>query len=162
MQSIYIPHLLKFPGQCEEIAVNDFLPDLETLTPIRGNLRVKHCQTFLEVTAKAEAIATLVCDRCLQHYNRRLQVDAKELIWLEESREEFFQDRAIGDDFAEVLSPRGTFEPEVWLYEQFSLTMPLQKNCGEDCPGSPQVQGTEEPAIDRRWAGLEVLKQKLK
>ena len=162
MESIYIPHLLAVPEKTREIRVETFLADLETLTPVRGVLQVKHCTTYLEVKAKIEAIATLVCDRCLQNYNHRLQVNATELIWLEEETESLSPEREVRvDDLSETLSPTGHFEPEGWLYEQLSLAMPLQKNCGEQCQGTTQFLGENEPLLDSRWAGLAALKAAL-
>ena len=37
MDAIYIPQLTKAPERTEEIQVNEFLPGLETLTPVRGS-----------------------------------------------------------------------------------------------------------------------------
>ncbi|WP_204104176.1 MULTISPECIES: YceD family protein [Spirulina sp. CCY15215] len=162
MESIYIPHLLAIPENTQEIPVEVFLPNLETLTPVRGRLQVKHGQTYLEVSAEVEAIATLVCDRCLQHYNHRLQVKTTELIWLDEETEPLPQEREVRvGDLSEVLSPKGYFDPEMWLYEQLSLAMPLQKTCGEECQGITQVKAGNEPIIDRRWSGLDALKAAL-
>ena len=45
---------------------------LATLTPVRGELRATHLGNVLEVKGSAEAIVTLCCDRCLQHFNQTL------------------------------------------------------------------------------------------
>ncbi|MEM9539496.1 MAG: YceD family protein [Cyanobacteria bacterium P01_E01_bin.42] len=162
MESIYIPHLLTAPEKTLSISVDTFLSNLDTLTPVRGVLQVKHCMTYLEITAKIEAIATLVCDRCLQNYNDRLQVETTELIWLEEEEPPSVREREVRvDDLSETLSPTGHFAPEAWLYEQLSLEMPLQKNCGEQCPGTTQLPKDNKPIIDNRWAGLAALKATL-
>lgn len=162
MESIYIPHLLAVPEKTLSLSVETFLANLETLTPVRGVLQVKHCTTYLEVTAKIEAIATLVCDRCLQNYNHRLRVETTELIWLEEEAESLAREREVRvDDLSETLSPTGHFQPEAWLYEQLSLAMPLQKNCGEQCQGMTQLPKDNKPIIDSRWAGLAALKSVL-
>lgn len=85
MEAIYIPQLTKAPEQTAVIEVQEFLSDLETLTPIRGLMRVQHHGNYLEVSAQAEAIITLTCHRCLQQYNHRLLLDTAEMIWLDES-----------------------------------------------------------------------------
>ena len=72
MEDIYIPQLLKAPGRKREIEINEVIPGLETLTPIRGTLIVRHGGNFLELSVQAETIVTLICDRCLQNYNHRL------------------------------------------------------------------------------------------
>ena len=80
MDAIYIPQLAQASKPVEEIEVKEFFPDLNTLTPVRGNIRVEHRGNFLQVTAKAEAIMTLCCNRCLQQYNTRILVDTSEII----------------------------------------------------------------------------------
>jgi uncharacterized protein len=165
MEAIYLPHLLRAPGQTVKLQVNAYLPDLETLTPVQGKMQVTHRGNFLEVTAQAEAIVTLTCDRCLQQYNHRLTVDTSELIWLEaakpEEEEELEREVAL-NDLVETLEPEGTFQPDEWLYEQFCLALPQRKLCQQDCQGI-QIQANEAAkASDRRWASLESLRENLR
>lgn len=75
MEAIYIPQLLKAREQTQTIEVDEFLPDLETLTPVRGRISVQHRGNYLEVSAQAETIITLNCHRCLQQYNHRLKLN---------------------------------------------------------------------------------------
>ncbi|MGB2925051.1 MAG: YceD family protein [Limnothrix sp.] len=165
MERIFIPRLLKAPQQQEQFAFEENLADLETLTPVRGEILVAHRQTYLEVAAEAETIVTLTCDRCLQNYNTRLQVDKTELLWLQrpEDIETLPSEREVGlDELEEAVDPHGYFEPETWLYEQFCLEMPLRKVCdSENCPGADQSTEEETPKIDHRWAKLADLKQQL-
>lgn len=165
MESIFIPRLLKSPKQQEHLTIDANLTDLETLTPVRGTITVAHRQTYLEITAQANAIVTLTCDRCLQNYNTRLQVDTTELIWLHSpaQAEDLPSEREVSlDDLEESLDPSGYFYPESWLYEQFCLEMPLRKVCDpQACPGADPIADRGEPQIDRRWAKLADLKQQL-
>ncbi len=62
--------------------VEQKLSDLESLTPVRGQVRARHHGSVLEVEGEAETIVTLCCDRCLQHYNRPLQAAVHELLEL--------------------------------------------------------------------------------
>lgn len=166
MDAIYIPQLTNAPERTEVIQFKEFLPNLETLTPVQGQLRVTHQGNYLEVSAQAEAIMTLDCHRCLKHYNHRLAVDTSELIWLDETggveATELF-DREIGlEDVVESLPPQGYFHPGEWLYEQMCLAIPHRQLCDADCSGI-EVATTEtvQPLIDRRWASLEALKKQL-
>lgn len=165
MEAIYIPHLLKAAKRKAEIIVDDTIPDLDTLVPVKGVVVVRHGGNFLEVTSQAETIVTLVCDRCLQHYNHRLAIDTSELIWLEselENIKDLPTEREVSiEDLSETLAPNGHFDPESWLFEQLSLALPLRKVCGKDCPGANIKTSSDERHIDRRWSTLAALKEQL-
>ncbi len=164
MQSIYLPHLLKMPQSSQTLYLDGMVTGLETLTPVRGEIRVRHGGTFLEVTATAETIVTLLCDRCAQTYNHRLAVDASELIWLNKQEEnpKYPSERELTwEDLSEMLPPDGHFDSEGWLYEQLMLAHPLRRLCGKNCQ-PPAVEEAEAQALrDQRWSALEILKQQL-
>lgn len=62
--------------------VDQKLADLDSLTPVRGQLWARHHGSVLEVEGEAETIVTLCCDRCLQHFNRPLRAAVHELLEL--------------------------------------------------------------------------------
>ncbi len=166
MDAIYIPQLTKAPERTQEIEVTEFLPGLETLTPVRGRIRVQHQGNFLHVSSQAEAIITCTCNRCLQNYNHRLAVDAKEIIWLDEAAnepEDLPLEREVAiEDLVETLSFNGYFYPNEWLYEQMCLAIPQRQLCNRKCPGIPTTTSSDsEKLVDRRWASLEALKKEL-
>ena len=166
MDAIYIPQLTQAPERTEEIPVDEFLPGLETLTPVRGRIRVHHNGNYLEVSGQAETIITCTCNRCLQNYNHRLTVDTKEIIWLDEvdqDSDDLPLEREIAlDDLVETLSPQGYFHPTEWLYEQMCLEIPQRQLCDRKCPGiQPSVTNILEKPIDNRWASLEAFKKQL-
>ena len=117
MDAIFIPQLTQAPERTEEIQVQEFLPNLETLTPVRGIIRIQHHGNYLEVSGKAETIITCTCNRCLQSYNHRLLVKISEIIWLEElDKEETdlpLEREVVMDDLVETLSPQGYFQARV-------------------------------------------------
>ena len=166
MEAIYIPHLLKAPNRRAEIIVHDRIANLDTLTPVKGKIIVRHGGNFLEVTSQAETITTLTCDRCLQQYNHRLAIDTSELIWLEseiENIEDIPVEREVSlEDLSETLPPNGHFDPEVWLFEQLSLALPLRKVCGQNCPGAAETSFKNDNATDSRWSSLAALKDQFK
>ncbi|MEO0969012.1 MAG: YceD family protein [Cyanobacteria bacterium J06639_18] len=162
MDAIYIPRLLQTPEKKQEFEFKEFLPGLETLTPVRGRMRIKHQGNYLEVSVTAETIATLSCDRCLQQYNHRLAIDTSEIIWLnansqQESDLPIEQEVAM-EDLVETLSSQGHFYPHEWLYEQACLAIPQRQLCDNKCPGIVTKDMNEKP-IDSRWASLEALKK---
>ena len=165
MDNIYIPHLLKAPDRKRSIPIDEMIEGMETLTPVRGSLVIRHGGTFLELVIKAETIITLSCDRCLQQFNQRLALENSEIIWLEaEDKDKHYPlEREVAwEDLSETLSPEGHFAPELWVYEQLSLAMPLRQLCErQDCQ-APSLDGTETPSrFDSRWSSLEVFKKQL-
>lgn len=165
MDKIHIPWLLKLPEHTDVIQVNEFLPDLETLTPVRGSLQVIHQGNYLEVSAQAETIITLSCDRCLQQYNHRLILDASELVWLDESADQpdagALERETLLEDLVEALPPQGYFQPDVWLYEQLCLAIPPRQLCDQQCPGIQITDQGSTMLTDHRWNALEALKRQL-
>ncbi|WP_414755746.1 YceD family protein [Anabaena sp. CCY 9910] len=167
MDAIFIPQLTKAPERTEEVQVKEFLPGLETLTPVRGLVRVQHYGNYLQVSAKAEAIITCTCNRCLQQYNQRLAVDTQEVIWLDEAVEQEqnlpLEREVAMEDLLETLSPNGYFYPSEWLYEQMCLALPQRQLCDINCPGILTDNSAEssDQGIDNRWSGLKALKKQL-
>lgn len=167
MDAIYIPQLTKSRERTQVIKFEEFLPELETLTPVRGWISVKHNGNYLEISAKAETIVTLTCHRCLQQYNFRVKITPSELIWLDAaaSKQDFgtLEKETPQEDLVETISPQGYFQPREWLYEQMCLAIPYRQLCDANCQGiQPQKQMSEPEIIgDRRWAALEALKGKL-
>ncbi len=165
MDSIYIPHLLRTQNRCLEFEFQESFPDLETLTPVRGRMRVSHKTTYLEVVVQAETIVTLTCDRCLKQYNHRLKVDMSELIWLDVSADQL--DTSSGeveislDEPVESLHPQGDFLPGDWLYQQLCLALPLRQLCEGPCEPPKPVVIESQPILDQRWAALQALKPNL-
>jgi uncharacterized protein len=173
MEKIYIPNLKKSLDHTLVITVDQNLPDLDTLTAVRGQIKVKHGGTYIEVSAKAETIMTLTCNRCLKQYNHRVDLKTSEIIWLDEGVNEGekkpFADVEVTDwdtettneDLTEKLHPQGHFEPDIWLYEQLCLSLPSKQICGEDCEGIA-IAPPPEDLIDSRWAALKALKEVFK
>lgn len=162
MRAIHIPQMLNAPNKTIALDVSEHLPQLETLTPVKGELSVTHRGTFLEVTAQAAAIMTLECDRCLQSYNTRVQVNANEILWLEEPMDVPELEKEVElEDLVESLPPQGYFNPNEWLYEQMCLAIPQKQICNAECEGIEITNNPPAQTVDHRWAALSNLKQQL-
>lgn len=163
MDVIHILHLAQMPDQTETVEVQEYLPNLETLTPVQGRLTVSYRDSYLDVRGTVETIVTLTCDRCLQNYNHRLSIDASELIWLDSTAEALYPlEREVSlDELVETLPPDGFFDPGQWLYDHLCLEVPHRKLCDQDCAGIPVEHNSGISLSDRRWASLESLKNQL-
>jgi uncharacterized protein len=148
--------------------VDQPIEGLESLLPVRGQLRVCHHGNALEVEGSVETIVTLCCDRCLQPFNQRLRVETRELLELLDgggpggvgagsAGEGLPPLLELADGLDDRLDPLGRFDPERWLFEQLSLRLPLVNRCGDDCPGPPSW-GDGAAASDPRWAALRNLR----
>ncbi|MCC5897698.1 MAG: DUF177 domain-containing protein [Phormidium sp. BM_Day4_Bin.17] len=164
MEPLYVPSLLKAPQKTEVIEFKQFIPELETLMPVRGTLSVSHEGTYLQIRATLEAIVTLTCDRCLQQYNHRLNVSPEEVIWLDVNAGRVddlpLEQEVLSEELTESLHPEDHFDPQDWVYEQLCLALPHRKLCRQDC-GGIDVETANPPTLDRRWAALQDLKGKL-
>lgn len=164
MDAIYIPQLVQASQKTERLVINERLADLDSLTPVKGELRLTHQGTYLQVSAQIETIVTLTCDRCLQQYNYRLAASVSEMLWFETPESEDAEepvDLTLADP-VETISPQGYFEPEDWLYQQLCLQWPHRQICGQNCTGmDQQLMTTGHQGGDLRWAALEGLKQSL-
>jgi uncharacterized protein len=170
METIFIPHLLRCEDHTLKIPIDQSVLDLATLTPVRGELVIKHQGTFLNVSATADTIINLACDRCLNQYNQRLSLDAQEIIWLDATADDDYKGpielRVDFDDLIESVTPNGHFAPEEWLYEQLCLALPHRQLCDKNCTGLGK--GDELPvadanlvSLDGRWGSLASLKNQL-
>ncbi|MFL2511861.1 MAG: YceD family protein [Synechococcus sp.] len=140
------------------------LDEMPSLTPVRGTIRAEHRGNILEVSGSAQTIVCLCCDRCLNQFNRKLSMGTTELIWLGDSEAaaemtEEGLDVSSVDGLVECLDPRGSFQPERWVFEQLSLQLPAVNFCGDGCPGMPQLVNQElsasvTPSADPRWQAL--------
>ena len=168
MDVIHLPQLLKAPDCTEVLNFSDNISELETLTPVKGWMKLIHQGAYLDVSASADTIVTLCCDRCLQQYNHRLTIEASEMIWFQtKSDEELYEPgteiEVALEDLVETLEPDGDFEPEAWIYEHLCLALPQRKLCDQNCGGIeiPNDASHSKQATDHRWAALEALKNQL-
>ena len=147
--------------------VEGHLDDLPSLTPVRGEVRAEHRGNLLEVSGELETIVSLCCDRCLGQFNQQLRVNTDELIWLgddhsADSLHAAGLDPDSPDGLIESLDPRGSFEPERWVFEQLSLQLSVVNRSGGECPGPPRFNQAKkaEPtsntntSVDPRWQAL--------
>jgi uncharacterized protein len=158
MEKILISQIARAENATISIQFKDFIPELETLTPVQGAMKISHGGSFLEIQARAWTIITLICDRTLVQFNHRLEVDTKELILLGEEIPASQYAKEIELNFSELnetLSPNGHFEPSAWLYEQLCLNIPFQK-IAPDAPDLDFVDSVPNAAsqVDKRWAAL--------
>jgi uncharacterized protein len=166
VEPIQISRLQRLREQTETLEFNEPFEDLETLIPVKGKVRVIHKGNYLDVEGQAETIVTLSCHRCLQQFNHRLQMATAEMIWLTEGDAlPNVNDLPLDEDLdvdamVESLPKDGSFDVGGWVYEQLCLALPQRQLCDANCTGIELQTIARQPA-DRRWVGLEVLRDQL-
>lgn len=168
MDRFYIPQLLHQPEKTLSLELDGHIPELETLTSVRGEVQVTHQTTYLAVKGFAETIVTLTCHRCLRNYNHRVSIAPEEIIWLQDdpSPGSLPLEREVAvEDLMETLPPQGYFDPAAWIYEQICLALPQRQLCDADCPGievpgSASAKQTDTP-VDHRWSALAQLQRQI-
>ncbi len=150
-------------------AIDQPVQGIESLTPVRGELTARHLGTVLELQGRAETIVTRCCDRCLQSFNQPVAFEVHEVLELATQAEAEglpclaggpLDAQLIppgGEDLDDRLDPRGSFDPEAWVFEQLSLHLPQIARCGRHCPG-PATWSSAADGTDPRWAALRTLR----
>ncbi len=163
--NIYLPHLASRNPPVLIVDIEENLPSLSSLTPVRGQVTVSHRGSFLEIKGHAQTITSLTCHRCLGQYNHRLEADIDEIVWLKEVRKTIEEEL---EDLDEHLPEDGTLEVHDLVYQHLSLNLPFQNICAPNCvgilPSQPEAPAASDPSnrLDQRWEALEKLKKKLK
>ena len=160
--NIYLPHLASRKPPVLTVDIEENLPGLSSLTPVRGQVTVSHRGSFLEIKGHAQTITSLTCHRCLGQYNHRLEADIDEIVWLKAV------DKAVEDeleDLDEYLLEEGTLEVHDLVYQHLSLNLPFQNICAPNCAGillsRTDALEASDPSdrLDQRWQALKKLKQ---
>ena len=139
--------------------VDQFLPELPSLTPIRGTLTAIHAGPWIQLSGEGRTRISLRCDRCLDHFSHPLQFRCTELVALNtEASSSRLQDDAAAAEPIDCLDPAGCFDPTGWFLEQLNLQWPCRNDCGVVCQGpGPLLEAPPPP--DPRWAPLIQLSQ---
>ena len=158
------------PAKFWEVEVE--LDELPSLIPIRGNVSAEHRVNVSAVQGNPNKVVTLCCYRCLDHFNQKLSYTPPELIWLGEEQLKVDELELSGEvagmeGLVEVLDPHGQFDLQRWAFEQLNLQLPVVNDCGDHCPGPPDLRQRPEPPdtlpkeVDPRWQALQQLQQQM-
>ena len=159
LKSLGSPKVWNFKGN---------LDNLPSLTPVKGSLSADHQGEFLVVKGFMETSIRLICDRCLAEYSQKLDCNNDESIWIGKTfpDKDEIQSSISLDDIMDFIEPTGKFDPEVWLFEQLHLELPIVKICSKKCPGLETLnKNTSEYLfnsfrlnnVDSRWDQLKKL-----
>ncbi len=165
LKPIYIKDLISLSSP-KLWEIYGYIDSIKTASPISGSLSAWTEGQALKVKGNLQTILDLICDRCLQTFKHNLKFDIEELICIKGNRP--YMEIIQEDYFADYLDPNSTFNPERWIFEQFSLQMPLLNICGSDCTApidlnnqkyifSKTTNNDSQEFGDPRWADLKKL-----
>ena len=134
---------------------------LNFIEPVRVSGTVSNLGGDIEIAVSAQGLARLVCDRCLDEFEKSISVEFSERLVKEDAYANVNKD---GSDDAIVFSGNVIDIDEI-LIENFIASLPIKTLCREDCKGlcgscgknlNEGDCGCEEPA-DPRFDALDNL-----
>jgi uncharacterized protein len=166
--TIDVRDLVGRPGASRVEQVSGTIEDLETElaalapdAPIRGELVLESLVEGILAIGRLEGAFELRCARCLREFEQGFAVDLHE----------FFVPFPHEDSDEYPLDPEGFLEPDQMVRDVVGVELPFAPVCRPDCRGLCARCGgdmnlgectCEEPRMDPRWEGLEVLLEELR
>ena len=166
--AIDVRDLVGRPGASKVEQVSGTVEDLETElaslaqdAPIRGELVLESLVEGILASGRLEGAFELRCARCLREFEQGFTVELHE----------FFVPFPHEDSDEYPLDPEGFLEPDQMVRDVVGVELPFAPVCRPDCRGLCARCGgdlnlrectCEEPRIDPRWEGLEVLLEELR
>jgi uncharacterized protein len=166
--TIDVRDLVGRPGASKVEQVSGTVEDLETElaslaqdAPIRGELVLESLVEGILASGRLEGAFELRCARCLREFEQGFTVELHE----------FFVPFPHEDSDEYPLDPEGFLEPDQMVRDVVGVELPFAPVCRQDCLGLCSRCGgdlnlgectCEEPRIDPRWEGLEVLLEELR
>ena len=116
--------------------------------------------TMLIFNLYIQGSVELMCDRCLEKYNQKLEGDFKLIVKFGEETEE------ISDEIITISADSNEFNLTHYLYEYIVLLLPLKHVHPDDDDGNhtcnvemlKQIEEYSETRADPRWAALKDIK----
>ena len=116
---------------------------------ISADLQLKSLGQFIEITGKAQGNLKLICDRCLNEYEYKLNINIEETFAKQSLQDEYSQEFELQRGQF-IIDLNGEKEIDIYdlLYQSVILNLPNKKVCGINCKGREFL--TEEEIIDPR------------
>ncbi len=141
-------------------------PDIVECGPLNVRFQAHYAAGAVEVGGRLAAEMTLVCSRCLTHFEHALEVPVKALFKVKDRESEAEDDALDADDEADedtyfVTGSKVDLRP--FFVENVLLNVPFIPICDPDCKGlcpvcgvnrNEQSCGCKPERIDPRLAGL--------
>lgn len=101
---------------------------------ISADLQLKSLGQFIEITGKAQGNLKLICDRCLNEYEYKLNINIEETFAKQSLQDEYSQEFELQRGQF-IIDLNGEKEIDIYdlLYQSVILALPNKKVCGINC-----------------------------
>jgi len=105
-------------------------------TEIHAKLECKSIGDFIEISGNIKGNLKLVCDRCMEEYDYKLDIDIDETFAKNSLQDEYSQEYEIQNGQF-ITDLNGADEIDIYdlLYQSVTLSLPNKKVCGINCKG---------------------------
>ena len=157
MHKVLIEDIEFEPNKTLHYTFDDFIEELNC--NLKAELDLRSLGNFIEISGHAEGKIILTCDRCLNEYEHKLDIDI----------EETYAKKSLQDEYGqEVELKRGQFitdldgEKEIdiydLLYQSVILALPNKKVCGINCNEGMFVSDEDIKVHDERMDIFKTIK----
>jgi uncharacterized protein len=162
--------LMEDVGSTRELAVTltSFpLDDDLVATSVLGQLRLTRIHSGVLATGQLSGDVELECARCLNLYDQpfrtrlteeyRQTVDVRSGAGISSPRVEPEVETEKDDEPGFEINDAHEIDLTELLRQNILLSLPMRPDCGENCPGPPEIDNGPDAEIDSRFAALEQL-----
>lgn len=118
---------------------------------ISADLQLKSLGQFIEITGKAQGNLKLICDRCLNEYEYKLNINIEETFAKQSLQDEYSQEFELQRGQF-IIDLNGEKEIDIYdlLYQSVILNLPNKKVCGINCNGDKflKEENLSDPRMD--------------
>jgi DUF177 domain-containing protein len=159
-----------FQETCSIPAASLERPELTELSPVSWEGRIHFAEPGFLLKARYRYQQSLTCNRCLKPIAEPVAGDLELMIFVAAPRPLGGEQELDENDLGVLYLQDENLETEPLLVEQLQLNIPMKPLCRPDCAGLCPTCGADlnlgacecpSERSDPRWAGLQLLKDRL-
>jgi len=134
---------------------------------VLGTIRLTRLQSGILATGKLSGHVELECARCLNLYDQpfttrlseqfRQTVDIQSGVGITPPRSEPDDDEDEDDEPGFEINDAHEIDLTELLRQNILLALPMRPDCGDICPGPPEIDNGPDADVDSRFAALQQL-----
>ena len=162
--------LMEDVGSTREIALtlhNFQLADDLSAANVLGQIRLTRIQSGILANGSLNGVVELECARCLNLYDQpfktrlteqyRQTVDVRSGAGMSRPDENQDDGDEVDDEPGFEINDAHEIDLTELIRQNVLVALPMRPDCGEQCPGPPEIDNGPESPYDSRFAALEQL-----